>query len=348
MVTKLTGPPTSPIRPTQNRSIVVDSSINNPNATPLDLVTSKISTIEVVKLLKPSVVQIVSEIAVWGFENSSIPSKGVGSGIILDRQGHILTNHHVIQGAQQLTVQLESGESLPAKTIGYDHTTDLAIIRVQSANLKPAKLGFAASVEVGQNVVAIGHALGLLGGPTVSKGVVSALGRSINIDKNTTIVDLIQTDASINPGNSGGPLVNDIGEIIGINTAIAQGGEGIGFAINIDDAKVVVRQLIDQGFVRRGFLGIVPVNVTRETAFQMGLGTTECVLISKVIEGTAAQMAGLQPKDVIVKLAGSPIRNTGELSKFLINHRPGETVDLVVRRGPVQITAELTLQEKPR
>ena len=140
---------------------------------------------------------------------------------------------------------------------------------------------------------------------------------------------------------------NTRGELIGINTAIIQGGQGIGFAINIDDAKVVAQQLISQGFVRRGFLGVIPVNMTPGIASQMGLGTTEGVLLAKVINGTAAQKAGLQIKDVIVKLAGTPIRNTGELSKFLIVHQPGETVDLIIIRGAVQISGKLTLQERP-
>ena len=253
----------------------------------------------------------------------------------------------MVEDAQRLTVTLDNGESFPAQIVGRDPVTDLAIILIQADGLQPAKLGVSADVEVGEDVIAIGHALGLVGGPTVSKGVVSALGRSINTDQNTTIVDLIQTDASINPGNSGGALVNNAAEVIGINTAIIKGGQGIGFAINIDDAKVVARQLMDQGFVRRGFLGIRPVNLTPAIAAQLGLDVTEGVILALVFEDTAAAEAGLRVEDVIVKLGSESIRNTGELSKFLIAHQPGETVDIVIIRGGREVVGKLTLRDRP-
>ena len=249
----------------------------------LNPAAAELTTVDVVKILKPSIVQIVSELAAMGFSNSALPPTGVGTGVILDQQGHILTNNHVVEDAQRLTVTLENGQSFPAQIVGRDDITDLAVIRIQADGLQPAKLGVSAEVEVGQDVIAIGHALGLPGGPTVSKGVVSALERSINTEQNYTIVDLIQTDASINPGNSGGALANTAAEVIGINTVIVQGGQGIGFAINIDDAKVVARQLMDQGFVRRGFLGITPVNLTPGIANQLGLDITEGVILARII-----------------------------------------------------------------
>jgi S1-C subfamily serine protease len=313
----------------------------------MGLASEELTTVEVVKILKPSIVQIVSEIAAMRFSNSALPPTGVGTGVILDLQGNILTNNHVVEDTQKLTVTLDSGESFPAQIIGLDPVTDLAIIRIQADGLQPAKLGSSDLVEVGQDVIAIGHALGLAGGPTVSKGVVSALGRTISTDQNTTIVDLIQTDASINPGNSGGALVNNAAEVIGINTAIIQGGQGIGFAININDAKVVARQLMDQGFVRRGFLGIRPVNLTPSIANQLGIDVTEGVILALVFDGTAADEAGLQAEDVIVKLGSQAIRNTGELSKFLIEHQPGETVDIVVIRDGREIAGKLTLRDRP-
>ncbi|PKB66924.1 MAG: hypothetical protein BZY81_06160 [SAR202 cluster bacterium Io17-Chloro-G4] len=193
-------------------------------------------TIEVVKKLKPSVVQIVTEVAAMGAINQAVPSMGVGTGILLDEEGFILTNNHVIRDAQVITVTLNDGQTFPAELIGGDASTDTAVIKIQADGLQPAVLGNSADLLVGQDVIAIGHALGLPGGPTVSKGVVSALGRSIAVDAQTTMVDLIQTDASINPGNSGGPLSNNKGEVIGINTAVIPGSQGIGFAINIDDA----------------------------------------------------------------------------------------------------------------
>ena len=313
----------------------------------LNPAAAELTTIDVVKILKPSIVQIVSELAAMGFSNSALPPTGVGTGVILDQQGHILTNNHVVEDAQRLTVTLENGESFPAQIVGRDDITDLAVIRIQADGLQPAKLGVSAEVEVGQDVIAIGHALGLPGGPTVSKGVVSALERSINTEQNNTIVDLIQTDASINPGNSGGALANTAAEVIGINTAIIQGGQGIGFAINIDDAKVVARQLMDQGFVRRGFLGITPVNLTPAIANQLGLDITEGVILAGVIQDTAAAEADLRVNDVIVRLGNESIGNTGELSKFLIAHQPGETVDIVIIRNDREVLGKLTLRDRP-
>ena len=313
----------------------------------LNPAAAELTTVDVVKILKPSIVQIVSELAAMGFSNSALPPTGVGTGVILDQQGHILTNNHVVEDAQRLTVTLENGESFPAQIVGRDDITDLAVIRIQADGLQPAKLGVSAEVEVGQDVIAIGHALGLPGGPTVSKGVVSALARSINTDQNNTIVDLIQTDASINPGNSGGALANTASEVIGINTAIIQGGQGIGFAINIDDAKVVTRQLMDQGFVRRGFLGITPVNLTPSIANQLGLDINEGVILARIIEDTAAAEADLRVNDVIVRLGNESIGNTGELSKFLIAHQPGETVDIVIIRDGREVVGKLTLRDRP-
>ena len=313
----------------------------------LNPAAAELTTVDVVKILKPSIVQIVSELAAMGFSNSALPPTGVGTGVILDQQGHILTNNHVIEDAQRLTVTLENGESFPAQIVGRDDITDLAVIRIQADGLQPAKLGVSAEVEVGQDVIAIGHALGLPGGPTVSKGVVSALARSINTEQNNTIVDLIQTDASINPGNSGGALANTASEVIGINTAIMQGGQGIGFAINIDDARVVTRQLMDQGFVRRGFLGITPVNLTPSIANQLGLDINEGVILARIIEDTAAAEADLRVNDVIVRLGNESIGNTGELSKFLIAHQPGETVDIVIIRDGREVVGKLTLRDRP-
>ena len=158
---------------------------------------------------------------------------------------------------------------------------------------------------------------------------------------------MIQTDASINPGNSGGPLVNHSAEVIGINTAIIQGSQGIGFAINIDDAKQVARQLMDQGFVRRGFLGVTPINLTPGIAMQLGLPVKEGVLVIRVYADTAADNSGLLPEDVIVELGGEAIRNTGDLAKFLISHEAGYGVDIVIVRGDSRLTREITLGDRP-
>ena len=318
-------------------------------ADPVSLIPAaqELTTVEVVKILTPSVVQIVPEVLTIGMFNEPTPGTGVGTGVILDTEGHILTNNHVIADAESITVTLGDGRSIPAEIVGRDPNTDLAVIRVEADGLIPVRLGVSSELEVGEDVIAIGHALGLPGGPSVSMGVVSALGRSIDSDHQSTIVDLIQTDASINPGNSGGALVNSRAQVIGINTAIIQGTQGIGFAINIDDAKVVTAQLIEKGYVERGFLGISPFNLPPGLAEQFGFAVTEGVIVGRVIAGTAAEDARLQVEDVIVKLGDLPIRNTGELSKFLIAHLPGETVDIVYYRGDTKISGSITLGDRP-
>ena len=324
----------------------------NGGAPPVDEVSIRpqpqvLSTIEVVKILKPSVVQITTETLSMGLFNQPIPSRGVGTGVILDEAGRILTNNHVIAGAQRITVTFSNGDSFRAQIVGGDPSTDTAVIRIAAPRLQPATLGRSADLEVGEDVIAIGHALGLPGGPTVSKGVVSALGRSIDTDAQTTLVDLIQTDAAINPGNSGGPLANDRAEVVGINTAIIQEGRGIGFAINIDDAKVVAEQFIDRGFVERGFLGITPFNLNPSLANQLGVPVTEGILVVRVISGTAAAQAGLREEDVIVQLGDMRIANTGHLSKFLLAHPPGAKVALVYHRGGTKISTTITLGRRP-
>ncbi|MCH9009379.1 MAG: trypsin-like peptidase domain-containing protein [Chloroflexi bacterium] len=307
----------------------------------------ELTTVEVVKLLTPSIVQIVTESLSMGLFNQPIPSRGVGTGVIIDTNGHIMTNNHVIAGAQRITATLANGESYPVEFIGGDFQTDLAVVRIDAPDLQPAKLGNSSELEVGEDVIAIGHALGLAGGPTVSKGVVSALGRTIDTDAQNTIVELIQTDAEVNPGNSGGALVNNAAEVVGINTAIIQSARGIGFAINIDDAKVVVQQLIDKGYVERGFMGISPVNVTPGLAERFGFAVKEGIIVTRVISGTAAAREGIRVEDIIVQLGDTPIRNTGELSKFLISHLPGETIDVVFYRGQDRIVVEITLGGRP-
>ena len=306
-----------------------------------------LSTVELARRLTPSVVQVATKALTTDMFNQPVPSSGVGTGIILDQEGHILTNNHVVADAQDITVALSNGDRFPAELVGLDPTTDTAVIRIKAEGLQPAVLGSSSELQVGEEVVAIGHALGLPGGPTVTKGVISALGRSIDSDPQSTITDLIQTDAAINPGNSGGPLANSQGEVIGMNTAIISGSQGIGFAININDIKVVTAQLIDQGFVKRGFLGISPVNLSPSLAQQIGAPVTEGVLIAQVAPNSAADEGGLQEEDVIVAMNDQPIDNTGQLSQFLLEHSVGETVSVRFFRADQEQTTEVVLGERP-
>lgn len=312
----------------------------------------ELGTIEIVKILRPSVVQITTQVVTLGIFNQPVPQEGVGTGIIFDNDGNILTSNHVVSNAQTITVILDSGESVVGELVGGDFMTDTAVIRIDPHGLKltPVRIGDASNIEVGEDVIAMGHALGLSGGPTVSKGVVSAVGRSIETDPRTQtiITDLIQTDTAINPGNSGGPLANDSAEVIGMNTAIFQQSQGIGFAININDAQTVAIQLIENGFVRRGFLGITPVNLTPSIVGQWNLPVTKGILVQRVISGTAAHDSGIRIGDVIVKMDQEPIYNTGDMSKFLIAHGPGGKIEIVLYRGEEKILLEITLTSRPR
>ena len=305
------------------------------------------TTVEAVRALGPSVVQISADTAAINLYNQIIPQTGVGSGIIIDKSGNILTNNHVVEGADLVTVTLNDGRSYPATLVGSDNITDLAVIKISAAKLVPAKIGRSADLQVGEDVIAVGHALGLKGGPTVSKGVVSALERTIQTDAQRAMVDLIQTDASINPGNSGGPLANSKGEVIGINTAIIDDSNGIGFAINIDDAHVVVDQILASGTVLRGFLGITPFNVTDSIREQINLPVADGVIIASVVTGFPAEKSGLQREDVIVMLNEVSIENAGDLSMFLLDNPPGSEVQVrFYRNGELQ-TVVIVLADKP-
>ena len=305
-----------------------------------------LSTPELVRILTPSVVHIAAEFGQAG-NFTQQTSRGVGTGVIVDDLGHILTNNHVVEGARVITVTFSDGRAVTAEVVGLDPITDLAVLRVNVSGLTPAVLGDSDLLEVGADVIAIGHALDLEGGPTVSKGVVSALERVLQADLHTTIAGLVQTDAAINPGNSGGPLFNASGQVIGINTAIIDAGQGLGFAININEAKAIMAELIANGFVERSFLGIVPFNVTRGIAENLGLPVEQGIAIGSIIPGFPAEAAGLQENDIIVELGDEEIRNTAYLSRFLAEHKPGEQVTVKFYRGLEEFTGQIELGSRP-
>lgn len=305
-----------------------------------------LSTPDLVQALTPSVVHIVAEVDLMG-RFTQTTARGVGTGVIVDELGHILTNNHVVEGASLITVTLNDSRVVTAEVIGLDPTTDLAVLRIDSPDLHPATLGDSSLLLVGSDVVAIGHALDLEGGPTVSKGVISALDRVLQADAQTTIAGLIQTDAAINPGNSGGPLSNMHGHVIGINTAIIESGQGIGFAINANEAKEIMAELIEKGFVERAFLGIIPVNITRGIAENLGLPVEQGIALRSVVPGFPAAEAGLQEADIIVALGDEAIVNTAYLSRFLAKHQPGEKVTVTYYRGQEEFRAEINLGSRP-
>jgi len=274
-------------------------------------------------------------------------TQSLGSGVIVDAEhGYILTNNHVIEHAEKIRVTLHDGRSFDAKLIGTDPDSDVAVIHIDADKLTAVPLGDSDALEVGDFAVAIGNPFGL--GQTVTSGIVSALGRSdLGIEG---YEDFIQTDASINPGNSGGALVNLRGELIGINTAIlapSGGNVGIGFAIPVNMAREIMQQLIEHGSVRRGQLGVTAQDLTPELASAFGLQGNQGTVVAHIAKGSAAEKAGLQVGDIILKIDGRPVENSGDVRNRVGLLRVGSSVDMqVLRNGEEKtITAKL---EAPR
>ena len=289
----------------------------------------RLSTEDIVRKLRPSVVQVLTEGATRNTFGQLVPSQGIGTGVILDTEGHIVTNDHVIRVGRDLantiTITISDGRTASASVVGADPATDLAVLKIDLDGLIPAELGDVSTLAVGAEVVAVGFALGLAGDPTVTRGVVSAKGRTIQ-EESISINDAIQTDAGINPGNSGGPLVDVNGRVIGINTAIISGAQNIGFAISIDLAKPIMEELLANGRVERGFLGVTPTDITPSLARNLGLPSDRGVGLVSVDPDSPAAEGGLQANDIIIRLAGKEIRNSGDLVEVLRQYREGEEI----------------------
>jgi S1-C subfamily serine protease len=354
--------PASNTEPVAQASLPVGgATATAPVATSPALTSSFRDTIRLVaEQVKPAVVQVTNDQAGSGSlsQTSEIPV-GVGSGIIYDSAGHILTNNHVVEGANQIVVTLTDGRTFTAKLLGRDARTDLAVIQISGSNLPVAQLGDSTQMRVGDWVVAIGNALALSGGPTVTAGVVSAVDRSIQEPATAQgtagpfLFGLIQTDAPINPGNSGGPLVNLDGQVIGINTlgggSTSQGTTtyGIGFAISIATAKPIADQLVATGQVIHPYLGISYVPLNPALSAQNGISVPYGAYVTSVVSGSPAAQAGLQADDVITAIDGAPLQNDSDLAQILSGDKPGDTVTLTVLRGNQTLTIKLTLGQAP-
>jgi serine protease Do len=317
---------------------------------------------QVAQQVRPAIVQITNLQQQGGpfvgATGATVPA-GVGSGVIYDNQGHILTNNHVIAGSQQLQVSLADKRSFTATLIGADPQTDLAVVQIQGDNLPVAQLGDSSQLNVGDWVVAIGNALALPGGPTVTQGVVSALGRTVQEPGDTPnsngpfLFNAIQTDAPINPGNSGGALVDLQSQVIGINTLVAGQAEpgiqaqGIGFAIAIQTAKPIADQLVTSGHAVHPFIGISFGPLTPGLARQLGTTAQNGEVIGQVAQGSPAQQAGLRPGDVITAIAGQQIADESTLPQVLSQHQPGDMITLTIIRGGQQQDVQLTLGQSP-
>jgi Do/DeqQ family serine protease len=269
---------------------------------------------------------------------------GLGSGVIIDKKGYILTNFHVIRGADEITVKLSSRREYRGRVVGSDPKTDLAVVKFQpDGDLATARLGDSDRLRVGEWAIAIGNPFGL--DQTVTVGVISATGRSdVGI---ATYENFIQTDASINPGNSGGPLLNLAGEVIGINTAIVAAGQGIGFAIPINMVKRAIPQLIEKGKVVRGWIGIAVQPLTAELARSLGATGTTGAVVAKASPGSPAAEAALRPGDLIIAFDGTPVEDYRHLQRLVADTEVGRTVTLQLLRRGEKIAVKVRIAETP-
>src|SRR6202521_130779 len=305
-------------------------------------------------------VNITSRVMTYDFFYGLVPQEGQGSGFVIDKEGHILTNYHVIADARQVEVTLHNRKKYKATVVGTDQAHDLAVIQIKAPDLVPAVLGDSAHLQVGQKVYAIGNPFGLAG--TMTRGIVSSI-RPVREPNGATIGDAIQTDAAINPGNSGGPLMNWHGEVIGINTMILSSvnqNAGIGFAIPINTAKAVLNDLMTLGRVRRPALGVRTIPITAELADEIGLPADYGLLIVQVTPGGSADQAGLRGGseraylgnipimlggDLIVAIDGEKVVDEQDLSQMMNNHRAGDTVKVTIYRNKKKMDVSVALGE---
>ena len=308
---------------------------------------------DTVERVRPTVVSIVAEIVTLGFFGTQT-NFGSGTGIIIDSQGLVLTNNHVISGSDNIVVTLDDGTQLPGEVVGSDRLSDLAVLRIPEGEYPFLDLDQSAQLRVGEWVFAIGNALALPGGPTVTVGVVSALGRSIESSPGVTLYDLIQTDTVINPGNSGGPLINLQGSLVGVNTAVqrlsASGTavEGIGFAINMETAALVSQQLVELGRVRWAWMGVILADLIPEIAAEVGLPIREGVVIQNTLIDGPADRAGIQPGDIVLSAGGNKVATVTALTRLLKQEfRAGQEIDVELFRDGEIAALKMELGERP-
>ena len=284
---------------------------------------SEESIVNAVEKVSKSVVNIASVRMMQDQLFRVFPVQGVGSGVIIDNRGHILTNNHVIEGTDRIRVTLGDSKQVSAKVVGTDEETDLAVVMAEpleinthnEVNFEPANLGNSEELKVGQIVMALGNPFGLTGGPTVTGGIISSLNRNVQFENG--IIELVQTDAAINPGNSGGPLINTKGEVVAINTAKIPYGQGIGFAVPINTVKLILNDLIENGHVTRPWLGISTVKLNPRMATFYRLPLVHGALIVNVEPYSPAENAGLRRGDIIEEIDGNKIESPSQISSYI-------------------------------
>jgi serine protease Do len=336
--------PTTPSTPAVTAPTPISPSpvlVNSETASPFPDFVSVIANV------KPSVVAITTEVTGFSRFGGTFTQEGAGSGWIIDSGGLIVTNNHVVEGANSVTVTLEDGRTFTADSVHTDPVADLAIIKINVQDLPALRIGDSSKLNVGEHVVAIGNSLGM--GISATEGIVSAVGVSLSLSPGQTLSGLIQTDAAINPGNSGGPLVNIQGEVVGINSAkVAQVGvEGMGYAISVNEATPIIDQLITNGYVIRPYLGASLYTVDQFVAFRYRLAVDKGVLVTDVASGSPADKAGLKPGDVITAIDDKEISDEGVLTQTINSAQIGQKIKITYWRGRSQNTAYATLVQSP-
>jgi S1-C subfamily serine protease len=355
--------PTVQPPPTQTPFVIVATPTALPDAMmePIDVEEALITNLY--ERVSPAVVHITARVVTMSFFFGPMPSEGTGSGFVIDRQGHIVTNYHVIENAESIEVTFSDETQVPARVVGADPITDLAVLLPEELpeQLVTVELGDSADLRVGQRSIAIGNPFGL--DRTLTTGVISALGRPLQTGDEVLIFNVIQTDAAINPGNSGGPLLDSRGRVIGVNTAIRQEAEGIGFAVPVDTVKRIVPVLIEQGSYPHPWLGILGYSVTPELAETLNLPVERGVLVGQLYRGGPADAAGVRGAsqqaivgnrrmfiggDIITAVDGQPVKDWNGLLEYLeFETRVGDRVSLSLLRNGGELTLEVTLAAQP-
>lgn len=361
----LQGEVATAVPPTPIVLIATPTPLSEADLAPIDIEEQLVTNLY--ERVGPSVVHITAQVITMNFFFGPQPSEGTGSGFVFDELGHIVTNYHVIEGAESVEVAFSDSLQVPARVVGTDPANDLAVLVVAEMpqGLAPLPLGSAADLRVGQRAIAIGNPFGL--DQTLTTGVISALGRPLQTDNDTYIYNVIQTDAAINPGNSGGPLLNSRGELIGVNTAIRQGAEGIGFAVPVDTVQRIVPSLIEDGVYLHPWLGLLGYSITPDLAETLQLPVAEGVLVAQLYRSGPAVASGIRgaQQEVIVgnrrllvggdiltavSLNASPvaIRDWQQLAEWVELHtRVGDTITFVILRDGQPLELPLTLAAQP-
>jgi S1-C subfamily serine protease len=302
--------------------------------------------LDILEKVSKSVVNMSTIKLVHHMFYQAIPVKGMGSGTIIGSEGHILTNNHVVSGAEKITVTLWDGQVLEGSLVGSCSVHDIAVVKVDKEDLTAAELGDSDALRVGQRVYAIGNPFGLAGGPSVTSGVVSAVNRTIE-SHSELLGSLVQTDAAINPGNSGGPLVNLEGEVVAINTAIIPYAQGIGFAIPINSAKSCAGETVKKGVFTRPWLGIIGLSLTEDVARYYGLPLEQGVLVTRVVEGSPAESSGIVDGDIILRMDGAAVSSIEDLIEEIHQRKIGQKIRIAVYRKGRELSFETVLSKMP-